>query len=98
MCSLTISVKRGWAILIDWRTFCVGARDIAYDDTGLTVQFSNGRRQRIDVRAADGVIELQSIVARRAVVERIERVAQLAWEHNRGTSLVGFREDDRQRL
>ena len=84
--------------MIEWRALCVGASDIAPDDAGLTVQFSNGRRQRIDIRHGDGVIELRSIVARRAVAEHIERVALVAWEHNRASSLVGFREDDRGRL
>ena len=84
--------------MIEWRKFCAGASDIAPDDTGLTVQFSNGRRQRIDVRPREGVIELRGIVARRAIAEQLERVALHAWERNRATSLVGFRADDRGRL
>ena len=84
--------------MIEWRAFCIGAADIAPDDAGLTVQFSNGRTQRIDVRLSDGVIELRSVVARRAVAEQIEDLALKAWERNRAASLVGFRADDRGRL
>jgi hypothetical protein len=68
------------------------------DDAGVTMQFSDGRRHRIDVREGDGVIELRGVVARRAVAVQIERVALVAWEHNRACSLVGFRVDDRGRL
>ena len=84
--------------MIEWRAFCVGAGDISPDDAGLTVQFSNGRTQRIDVRLSDGVIELRSVVARRAVAEQIDDVALKAWERNRAACLVGFRADDRGRL
>ena len=98
MCSPTISAMKGWAAVIEWREFSVGSSDIALDDAGLTVQFSNGRRQRIEIRRGDGGIELRSIVARRAVAEQIERVTLVAWEHNRASSLVWFRADDRGRL
>ena len=84
--------------MIEWREFCVGAHDLISDDAGVTVQFSNGRRQRIDVRPGTGVIELRGVVARLAVAVRIERLAVMAWEHNRASSLVGFRVDDRGRL
>jgi hypothetical protein len=95
---LKISAKKGWVIVIEWREFCIGEHDLIPDDVGVTVQFSNGRRQRIDVRPGDGVIELRGVVARRAVAVQIERVALVAWEHNRASSLVGFRVDDRGRL
>jgi hypothetical protein len=95
---LKISTKKGWATVIEWREFCVGAPDLIQDNSGVTVQFSNGRRQRIDVRPGVGVIELRGVVARRAVAVQIERVVLVAWEHNRATSLVGFRIDDRGRL
>ncbi len=98
MCSKMISAKKGWATVSEWREFCVGASDSAADDAGLTVQFSNRRLQRIDVCAGDGVIELRSVVARRAVAEHIEDVVLMAWERNRASSLVGFRADDRGRL
>ena len=84
--------------MTDWRKFCVGAPDLMPDDTGVTLQFSNGRRQRINVLPGDGVIELRGVVARRAVAAQIERVALVAWERNRASSLVGFRVDDRGRL
>jgi hypothetical protein len=84
--------------VIEWLQFCVGAPDLAPDDAGVTVQFSNGRRQRIDVRPGEGVIELRGVVARRAVAVQIERVALVAWERNRASNLVGFRVDDRGRL
>jgi hypothetical protein len=93
-----ISAKKGWATMIEWRDFCVGASDIASDDAGLTVRFGNGRVQRVDVRTAEGVIELRSVVARRAIVEHLEDVVLMSWERNRATSLVGFRADDRGRL
>ncbi len=93
-----ISAKKGWATVIEWREFCVGAHDIAADDAGLTVRFSNGRFQRIDVCTGDGVIELRSVVARRAVAEQIEHLVLMTWERNRASSLVGFRADDRGRL
>jgi Putative bacterial sensory transduction regulator len=84
--------------VIEWREFCVGAPDVVPDDAGVDIQFSNGRRQRIDVRPGDGVIELRGVVARRAVALQIERLALVAWERNRASSLVGFRMDDRGRL
>ena len=93
-----IFAKKGWATVIEWREFCVGAPDIAPDSVGLAVQFSNGRVQRIDVRTGDGVIELRSVVARRTVTEHIDDVALKAWERNRASSQVGFRADDRGRL
>lgn len=96
--SLKISAKKGWVTVIEWRGFCVGAPDLMPDDAGVTVQFSNGRRQRIDVRPGDGVIELRGVVASRSVAVQIERVALVAWEHNRASSFVGFRVDDRGRL
>jgi hypothetical protein len=83
--------------VIEWREFCVGAPDLIAGNAGVTVRFSN-RRQRIDVRTGDGVIELRGVVARRAVAVQIERVALVAWERNRAGSLVGFRVDDRGRL
>jgi hypothetical protein len=97
-CSLKISVGKGWVTVIEWREFCLGARDLIPDDAGVTVQFDNGRRQRIDVRPGESVIELRGVVARHAVAVQIERVALVAWEHNRASSLVGFRVDDRGRL
>lgn len=84
--------------MIEWREFCVGAPDLIPDGAGVTVQFSNGRRQRIDIRPGDVVIELRGVVARRSVAMQIERVALVAWEHNRASSLVGFRVDDRGHL
>jgi hypothetical protein len=84
--------------VIEWREFCVGAPDLIPDGAGVTVQFSNGRRQRIDIRPGDVVIELRGVVARRSVAMQIERVALVAWEHNRASSLVGFRVDDRGHL
>src|ERR1035438_6024882 len=84
--------------MIEWSEFCVGEPDLTPDDAGVTVQFSNGRGQRIDVRPADGVIEFRGVVARRAVAMQIEHLALVAWEHNRASSLVGFRVDDRGRL
>jgi hypothetical protein len=84
--------------VIEWRKFCEAAPDITLYDTGLTVHFSNGRTQRIEVRLGEGLIELRSVVARRAVAKQIERVALLAWERNRASSLIGFRADDRGRL
>lgn len=84
--------------MIEWPKFCVSATDIEPDDAGLTVHFSNGRKQRIDVRVGDGAIELHSVVLRRRVAEKIEHLALVAWEHNRASSLVGFRADDRGRL
>jgi hypothetical protein len=84
--------------VIEWDEFCVGAPDLIPNAAGVTVQFSNGRRQRIDIRSGDGMIELLGVVARRSVAMQIERVALVAWEHNRASSLVGFRVDDRGRL
>ena len=84
--------------MIEWREFCIGAHDLILDDAGVTVEFSNGRTQRIDLRLGDGVIELRSTIARRAVAMQIERLALVAWEHNRASSLVGFRVDERDRL
>ena len=84
--------------MTDWREFCAGERDIIVDGAGMTVEFSNGRKQRIDAHRADGVIGFRGIVARRAVTEQIERVALVAWERNRASSLVGFRVDERGRL
>jgi hypothetical protein len=98
MCSSTIFIKRGSVCLIEWRKYCEVAPDVTPDTAGLTVQFSNGRAQRIDVHPGNGVIELRSVVARRAVAEQVERVMLVAWEHNRASSLVGFRVDDRGRL
>jgi hypothetical protein len=95
---LKIFAKKGWATVIEWREFCVGALDVVPDDAGVDIQFSNGRRQRIDIRPGDGVIELRGVVARRAVALQIERLALVAWERNRASSLVGFRMDDRGRL
>jgi hypothetical protein len=98
MYSPMISAKKGWAAMIEWRALCVGAPDIAPNNDGLTVRFSNGRVQRVGVRTGDGVIELRSVVARRAIVEKLENVVLMAWERNRASSLVGFRADDRGRL
>jgi hypothetical protein len=93
---LTISAKKEWVTVIEWHEFCVGAPDLIPDDASVTVQFNNGRKQRMDVRPGDGVIELRGVVARRAVAEQMDPL--VAWEHNRATSLVGFRVDDRGRL
>jgi hypothetical protein len=98
MCSLMTSVKKGWATMIEWREFSVRAPDIVTDDAGMTVQFSNGRVRRIDVRTGDGVIELRGVVARRSVAEQIHDVLLMAWERNRASSLVAFRVDDRGHL
>ena len=84
--------------MVEWRELCVGASDLMPDGSGVTVQFNNGRRQRIDVRPGDGVIEIQGVVARRAVALQIEGAALVAWERNRASSLVGFRVDHRGRL
>ena len=81
--------------MTDWRVFCAGERDIIVDGAGMTVEFSNGREQRIDAHRGDGVIEFRGIVARRAVTEQIERVELVAWERNRAGGLVGFRVDER---
>ena len=97
-CLPKIFAKKGWATVIEWFELCAGAPDVVPDGAGLAVRFSNGRRQRIDVRHGEGVIELRGVVARRAVAEQIDRVALVAWEHNRASSLVGFRVDDRGRL
>jgi hypothetical protein len=93
-----ISAKKGWPSVIEWRDFCVGAPDVAPNDAGVTVKFSNGRVQRIAVRSGDGAIELRSIVVRRSVTDQIDDVVLMAWERNRASSLVGFRVDDRGRL
>lgn len=82
----------------DWRKWCLGAADITPDDTGLTVRFSNGRGQRLEVREAGSAIGLRGIVVRRAIAEGIADVALVAWERNRASSLVGFRRDDRGRV
>ncbi len=84
--------------MIEWREFCVGALDLFPDAMGVSVQFSNGRWQHVDIRPGDGMIELRGVVARRSVAIKIERVALVAWERNRASSLVGFRVDDRGRL
>ena len=54
----------------------------------MTVEFSNGRKQRIHAHGGDGVIEFRGIVARRAVTEQIERVALVAWERNRASGVL----------
>jgi hypothetical protein len=97
-CSPTIFATKGWVRVTEWHKLCGGVSDVAPDDTGLTVLFGNGRQQRVEIRPGDEVIELRSVVARRAVAEQLESVALVAWERNRASSLVGFRVDDRGRL
>lgn len=84
--------------MIEWRKLCGGASDVIQDASGLTVHFSNGRRQRLDVRETDGAIELRGIVVRRALADQLEDATLAAWERNRASSLVGFRTDDRGRI
>lgn len=76
----------------------MGASDVIPDATGLTVQFSNGRRQRLEVRETEGAIELRSIVVRRALADQLEDTTLAAWQRNRASSLVGFRMDERGRI
>lgn len=84
--------------MIDWRRLCAGASDITQDPNGLTVDFANGRRQRLDVRETDDAIELRGVVVRRAIAEQLSDGPLAAWERNRASRLVGFRVDDRGRI
>jgi hypothetical protein len=84
--------------MIDWRRFCDGARDVRIDGDAMVVDLGRGRLHRIDVRSVHDAVELSGVVARRAIVDRIEDGALAAWTRNRAGSLVGFRLDNRGRL
>ena len=84
--------------MIEWRQFCDGVRDVRMDGEGILVALGSGRHHRLDVRPGTDAIELCGIVARRSVAAGIEDVTLVAWQRNRGTSIVGFRLDDRGRL
>lgn len=84
--------------MIQWRTFCGGARDIEVDGESIQVLLPNTRRHRVDVEVTEDALELRAIVARRAIVDAQDDPALAAWQRNRAVSLVGFRVDDRGRL
>jgi hypothetical protein len=83
-------------MLADWRTW---ARERRWRVDGDSVLIAVGnRRQCVHVlQAAEGAL-LNSIVARRGVVQRVIDPDLRAWQRNRVSELVGFRIDKRGHL
>ena len=84
--------------MIDWGRLCAGAKDVQIDGDAIEITLGRGRQHRVDVEIKSDAIELRAVVARRAVVAEQENPALAAWNRNCGSSLVGFRIDERGRL
>jgi hypothetical protein len=80
----------------DWTAWC-RSRDLKVEADGVRVE-CGGRQQKVVINDAGDFFELQSVVARRALVQQQEDLAIRAWLRNRGTALVGFRIDHKDRL
>ena len=70
------------------------------DRAELTVEFSDGRKQRIHIERRSGRYLLTSVVLGRARVEEIgsTHLLPLLWQRNRETNVVAFDIDQRGRL
>jgi hypothetical protein len=81
----------------DWKNLCHG-KGIAIEEDGVVITFSNGRKQKVEVRDSADTYELFGVVAKPGILEKISDVPLLAWRKNRGSQLVGFRVDKKGRL
>lgn len=82
---------------VDWRQFCK-VRDLDVRDDSVVVTLDNDRKHRIAVREDPEGFRCTAMVARSAVVARVQGAPLLAWLRNRETRLVGFRFDTRGNL
>jgi hypothetical protein len=64
----------------------------------LAARFKSGRGHVVSIDEKPDHYLLSAVVARRAVLEKLERPEIWAWRRNRSSALVGFRVDDRGRL
>jgi len=82
----------------DWRAWCRPARDIEVDRESPIVTLDSGRKQRVEVKLTAETYELESVVARVALVASVTEVEYRAWWRNRSSQMVGFGFDAKGRL
>ncbi|MEN9579656.1 MAG: hypothetical protein RJA70_2665 [Pseudomonadota bacterium] len=83
----------------DLRALCSTAGLSIEEGDSHIAEFKDGRKHEVyfDEVSAD-TLRVWGFVAKKQVVESVPRVAITAWQRNRGTRLVGFHIDSRQRL
>jgi hypothetical protein len=81
----------------EWVMLCQ-ASDLTVEEPHVQVRLSESRRKKVAVTDGPEAYGLSAVVVGKATVSALPDVAVQAWRHNRGTSLVGFRVDDRGRL
>lgn len=81
----------------EWARWCRAAK-LSVEGDDVDVQFPDGRHHIVHIEDDDDEFRLVGIVARRSVVDELERIALRLWQLNRVTQLVGFRIDERQRI
>ena len=81
----------------EWRRLVRGKEfDVEGDEVIVDVGFE--RLHRVRVTAETDGLHLEGVVARSAVIADAPTLGRLAWERNRGCSIVGFRLDRKGRL
>jgi hypothetical protein len=81
----------------EWRRLVRG-KDFDVQGDDVIVDVGLDRHHRVRVTAENDGLHLESIVARSAAISDVPALGRLAWERNRGSSIVGFRLDRRGRL
>jgi hypothetical protein len=80
-----------------WARFISGS-GYSVEPPEIQVKLGDGRLQRVRVEEFETEFLLTSIVAKRSVVESMDRLPELVWSKNRSAGVAGFRLDDRGRL
>ncbi|MBA2539979.1 MAG: hypothetical protein H0V17_10120 [Deltaproteobacteria bacterium] len=81
----------------EWRRLVRG-KEFEVEGDEVIVDVGLERSHRVRVTAEIDGLHLEAIVARSAVIIAAPELGRLAWERNRGGSIVGFRLDRKGRL
>jgi hypothetical protein len=84
-------------MVADWKSYC-HASDFDVEDDTVVVYLPGSRMQCVFIDDEQDTYRLTSVVARTAVVTKIEALPLQVWERNRGSELVGFKMDAKGRL
>ena len=81
----------------DWKSYC-RTDGLKVEENDIEVSLDTDRRQSIRVEEDREAFHLISLVATKAIIERIVDASIRAWQRNRSVTLVSFRVDHKGRM
>ena len=81
----------------EWKNYC-RTNGLKTEENDIQVSLDTGRRQNVRVEDDVETFHLISLVATKAIIDRLVDASIRAWQRNRSATLVSFRVDHKGRM